>query len=82
MEDATRERFGVLVGWSSQDLGPRMVLSLQTYERATWEDGEEPFQTRMMMTKSQAAVLANYLLKASGATPPPRRRGWLAALFG
>ncbi|AXB75745.1 hypothetical protein [Novosphingobium sp. P6W] len=74
-------RLGVLVGWTSQDLGRRMVLAIQTHERSTWEDGERPLQTTVMMTKSQAAVLANHLLKVSGQTPPPRRRGWFASLF-
>ncbi|WP_404482389.1 hypothetical protein [Novosphingobium sp. BL-52-GroH] len=81
MQHDAGNRFGVLVGWTSQDLGARMMLAIQTYERATWEEGEEPLLTHVMMTKSQATVLANYLLKASGAIPPPRRR-WLAAIFG
>lgn len=81
MQDEPEERFGVLVGWQSQDLGDRLVLEIQTVERAVWEGGETPFRTKVMMTNSQAAVLANYLLKMSGATPPPRRRGWLASLF-
>lgn len=82
MQDDTRERFGVLVGWHSQDLGERMILALQTYERSTWDEGEDPQITKIMLTKGQATVLANYLLKEAGATPPPRRRGWLASLFG
>ncbi|HUD28627.1 MAG TPA: hypothetical protein VMQ93_07130 [Novosphingobium sp.] len=72
---------GVLVGWRSQDMGENMLLELQTVERATWEQGENPVRTRIMMTNGQAAVLANYLLRMSGATPPPRRRGWFASLF-
>ncbi len=82
MEGEGRESFGVLVGWTSQDLGQRVVLALQTYERGTWEEHEDPSQTRVIMTKSQAAVLANYLLKAAGTTPPPRRRSWLERLLG
>lgn len=81
MEERPGDRIGVLVGWQSLDLGERLVLELQTVERAGWEQGESPLLARIMMTNTQAAVLANYLLKASGATPPPRRRGWLAALF-
>jgi hypothetical protein len=81
MQDETGERFGVLVGWQSADLGDRMVLEIQTVERATWENGEKPFLTKIMITNNQATVLANYLLKASGSIPPPRRR-WMARLFG
>lgn len=82
MQDEAGERFGVLVGWTSQDLGSRMMLAIQTHERDTWAHKDEPALTHVMMTKSQAAVLANYLMRASGASPPPRKRGWLASLFG
>lgn len=82
LQDDASERFGVLVGWTSQDLGSRMMLAVQTHERDTWAHKDAPAVTRIMMTKSQAAVLANYLMRISGSTPPPRKRGWLASLFG
>ena len=75
------ERHGVLVGWNSQDLGSNIMLDLQTFEKSNWEAGETPDHTLVFMTRSQAAVLAHSLLKASGSAPPPRRRGWLRSLF-
>lgn len=75
------ERHGVLVGWSSQDLGSNIMLDLQTFARSSWKERETPDHTFIFMTRSQAAVLANSLLKISGSTPPPRRKGWLRSLF-
>ena len=75
------ERHGVLVGWSSQDLGSTIMLDLQTFEKANWEANEKPDHMLVFMTRSQAAVLANNLLRISGSSPPPRRRGWLRSLF-
>lgn len=82
MQDESGARAGVLVGWQAKDLGERLALTLQTYDRPTWQEGEPPQQTAVLMTKSQAAVLANYLLRESGAPPARRPRGWLASLFG
>gem|GEM_PF-644241 len=76
------ERIGVLVGWSSRDLGPNVMLELQTFERDSWDAGEEPDTSRFFLTRNQATLLANHLLQVSGAQRPPRRRGWLAGLFG
>lgn len=81
MEDQSRDRHGILVGWSSQGVGERLVLTLQTLDRAAWEGKDNPDRTDVMMTRNQATVLANHLLKVSGASPPPRRKGWLASLF-
>jgi hypothetical protein len=75
------ERHGVLVGWSSQDLGSNVMIDLQTFDRASWGERDRPDHTRILMTRSQATVLANHLLKVSGALPPPRKR-WLASLLG
>lgn len=77
-----RERHGVLVGWTSQDVGDSMILSLQTFDHGTHAAGEKPDRSTVVMTRSQAAVLANYLLRAARMAPPPRRKGWLASLFG
>lgn len=79
--ESGKERHGVLVGWTSQDLGRQVMLDLQTFERSAWEAREQPDHNRVIMTRSQAAVLANHLLKVARASPPPRRRGWLASLF-
>lgn len=75
------ERYGVLVGWSSQDLGSNIMLDLQTFDRTNWEAHEVPDHTLIFMTRSQAAVLAHSLLKVSGSAPPPPRRSWFKSLF-
>ena len=75
------ERHGVLVGWTSQNLGSNIMVELQTFDRSNWAEGATPDHTRIFMTCSQAAVLANHLLKVSGALPPTRRRKWLGPLF-
>lgn len=76
------DRHGVLVGWASQDLGSNIMIDLQTYARSNWDAGAAPDHTRVLMTRSQAAVLAHHLLQVSGAAPPPRRRKWLGSLLG
>lgn len=75
------ERHGVLVGWTSQNLGSNIMIDLQTFEKSTWDAGAKPDHNRIFMTCSQAAVLANHLLKVSGSLPPTRRRRWLGSLF-
>lgn len=81
MMDSGEDRHGVLVGWTSQDLGRQVMLDLQTFARSGWEAHGSPDHSRVIMTRSQATVLANHLLKVARASPPPRRRGWLASLF-
>lgn len=78
---AMEERISVLVGWASRDLGPNILLELQTFEKKGWDSGDEPDNARFFLTRSQAAVLANHLLQVSGAQRPARRSGWLGSLF-
>ena len=67
------EGFGALVGWTHQDLGEKVMLRLQSTHRAAAE-GAEVDEFRYLMTKNQAAVLANYLFGISGKLPQPKRR--------
>lgn len=76
------ESFGVLAGWTHSEFSGRLNLRLQTIRssrRASPDDADSHY---IMMTKSQAAVLANYLFQASGQAPPRRRPGLLRRLFG
>lgn len=59
---------GVLVGWSHQDWGDKLVLDLETVEEVKGTVTPDVFH--VFMTKNQAAVLANYLFEASGRLPP------------
>lgn len=72
---------GALVGWRHQDLGDRLMLMLETRQKPDEPDDFDT--TRVLLTKQQAAVLANYLFEASGQSPPAtRKRGWFRRSFG
>jgi len=76
------DRVGVLVGWSSQTFGPNLIVDLQSYERSTWNSGENPEVTRIFMTRNQAALLASHLFEISGNSPPQRPSGRFGRFFG
>lgn len=74
--------FGALVGWESDDLGDRIVLRLQSVRSAHRRAGGGARSFSYFLTKSQAAVLGNYLFRVAGQTPPaPRRQGWWRRFF-
>jgi hypothetical protein len=68
--------FGALVGWSHQDLGDRVMVRLQSARTAAQGPGAPIDEFRYFMTKSQAAVLANYLFGISERLPQAKRRRW------
>lgn len=77
--ERTVEGYGALVGWTHQDLGDRLVVRMQSKQRfnAAEADGVDEFH--YVMTKNQAAVLANYLFSISGRLPQPaKKRRWFA----
>lgn len=71
---------GALVGWKIDDLGPRMVLKLQTMHRGDVED-KEMRERAILLDRNQATLLANYLYEVTGQSKP-KRRGFLQSLFG
>ena len=80
---ATRDSFGVLVGWTHREFNGRLGLNLQTIESTRVAQADAVDTHHFLLTKSQAAVLANFLLKISGQTPPrARRRGVLSRWLG
>ena len=68
--------FGALVGWSHQDLGDRVMIRFQSARSAEQGRGVPLDEFRYFMTKSQAAVLANYLYGLSERLPQRKRRRW------
>lgn len=84
MSDAAEvhESFGVLVGWAHHGTGAKLDLTLQCVNSTRREDPAEIDDHHIMMTASQAAVLANYLFQISGYSPPSQRKGLLRRLLG
>ena len=70
----TVEGYGALVGWTHQDLGDRVVVRMQSKQRFNAEDGDDLDEYHYVMTKNQAAVLANYLFSISGRLPQQKSR--------
>ncbi len=77
------ESYGALVGWAHSEFKDRLNLKLQCIGSTRLASADDVDSHCFMMTKTQAAVLANYLYQISGQTPPRRRRrGWLGRLLG
>lgn len=81
-EDAgTEESFGVLVGWGHHVMGKQLDLKLQCVRSTRRLKQNEIDDHHIVMTRDQAAVLANYLLKVAGHSPPSPPKGKLARWF-
>ncbi|QFT77464.1 hypothetical protein [Erythrobacter sp. THAF29] len=77
------EHFGALVGWTHQDHGERILLRLETVSSRDEIEKNEPDIARIMLTKQQAGVLANYLFKLSGGAPArTAKQGFFRRVFG
>jgi hypothetical protein len=76
------ESFGVLVGWAHHGMGEKLDLTLQCVKSTRRDDPAEIDDHHIVMTVSQAAVLANYLFQISGQCPPEPRRGLFRRLLG
>ena len=82
-EDAkAQESYGVLVGWAHHAFGGKVDLTLQCIKSTRRANDAEIDDHHIVMTPSQAAVLANYLFQISGQSPPAPRRGLLRRLLG
>ena len=76
------DNHGILVGWTHRDLGERILLCVETVSTLDAAQEHTPDVLRVLLTRSQAAVLGNFLATVSGKTPPqPRDRGLLRRLF-
>ena len=73
----------VMACWTHHDLGDRLNLRLQCAKSTRRGAPDEIDSHYMMMTKNQAAILANYLLKIAGQTPPkPHQPSLIARIIG
>lgn len=77
------ESFGVLVGWTHHDAGNQVMLRLESVQSSEAAKKHDPDLFRCLMTKQQAAILGNYLVRLSGQTPVfQKKRGWFRRHFG
>lgn len=77
------DNFGVVVGWTSDDLDTKIMLKIQSVRSAQSSADQDVQSFHYFLTKNQAAVLGNYLVQVSGLLPPQRhRRTWLHRIFG
>lgn len=81
MSQHENESFGVLVGWAHHPVGSGIDLTLQCAQSTRRAEKGEVDDHHIVMTREQAAVLANYLFRISGHTPP-KPRGLLSRWFG
>ena len=77
-----KESYGVLINWGLQSLGSKLDLKLQCAGSTRCDDRAALDDHHIVMTREQAAVLANYLFEVSGQTPPRPRRSLLGRWFG
>jgi hypothetical protein len=76
------ENFWALVGWGHHDAGDRIMLRLESVQSSEAAKNHDPDLFRILMTKQQAAILGNYLVRLSGQSPiVPRKRGWFRRRF-
>lgn len=77
------ESYGALVGWGHNEAGDRVMLRLESVQSREAAEKHDPDIFRLLLTKQQAAVLGNYLVRLSGQTPAdPNDRGWFRRHFG
>lgn len=77
------ETFGALVGWDHHDAGERIMLRLESVRSSEAAQTHDPDLLRLLMTKQQAAILGQYLVRISGQAPVvQRKRRWFRRRFG
>lgn len=76
------ETYGVLVGWSHGEIGNRLDLKLQCVQSTRRKDRGEVDLQHVLMTREQAAILANYLFRVLELSPPAKRPSGLSRWLG
>ena len=74
MEADTRLDHGALVGWTGQDLGSRLALTMQSVTKPPPHEREDVHDFHFMLDRQQAIQLAYFLFQITGETPPPKRK--------
>ena len=83
MEAETHVDHGALVGWKGQNLGERIVLTMQSVTTPPPHERGDVNDFLFMLDRQQAVQLGYFLFKITGETPPPKRkRGVLDKLLG
>lgn len=78
----TTTSYGALVGWTSDDLNDRIMLRLESFDAQDHRDPDDIHTHHLLMTKNQAVLLSNYLLKQIGEAPPAKtKRGFFRRLL-
>ncbi len=75
------DSYGVLVGWTHGEFTGKLDLKLQTVQSTRRESRDDVDVHHFVMTPNQAVLLANYLLRITNQSAPPRR-GLLTRWFG
>lgn len=74
--------YGALVGWVHHEAGDRILLRMESVQSTEAAARHDPDVFRFLMTKQQAAVLGNYLMRLSGQTKASDRGTWFRRWFG
>ena len=83
MTQTRKEHCGALVGWSTNAIGNRMTLRLQSVTKPPPHHSADVHSQYLVLDKNQAVQLGNYLLEMADTSAPPRgARGLFARLFG
>lgn len=74
---------GALVGWGHLINGNRLMLRLESFRSKEAMDGRDLDDFRVLLTKKQALLLGNYLIRLSEhSITGPKQRGWFRRRFG
>lgn len=80
-DGAPHELSGVVIGWKHRDFARNIHLTVQSTSKS--RPTPDAVDTHhLLMTRNQAMLLANYLMRATGQELPMRRRSWWQRLFG
>ena len=77
------ERYGALVGWGHLINGNRLMLRLESFRSRDALDERDLDDFRILLTKQQALLLGNYLIKLSEHSAIGQKQGgWFRRRLG